>query len=109
MAFSIYLPSAVYPDGFSVGETIHSWTCKWKSVSSISNSSQQSLSDPANFARICAESRAGFVLLGLLIGLEVIMCAAAAAGYMLEMSVARQRKASNANADLGGFVMEPKH
>lgn len=63
---------------------------------------------PANFSRICAESRAGFVLLGLLIGLEVVMCAAAAAGYMLEMTVSRQRKRSNANPELGEFVMETK-
>lgn len=48
------------------------------------------------------------MLLGLLIGLEVVMCAAAAAGYMLEMTVSRQRKASNGNAEMGEFVMETK-
>jgi hypothetical protein len=37
------------------------------------------------------------------------MCAAAAAGYMLEMTVSKQRKASsNGNAELGEFVMETK-
>ncbi|KUL90360.1 hypothetical protein ZTR_02056 [Talaromyces verruculosus] len=107
VAFSIYLPSATYPDGFTVSETIHSWTCKWRSVGSLSNSNDD-VTAPANFSRICAESRAGFVLLGLLIGLEVVMCAAAAAGYMLEMTVSRQRKASNGNAETGEFVMETK-
>ncbi|KAE8555133.1 hypothetical protein EYB25_003681 [Talaromyces marneffei] len=106
VAFSIYLPSASYPDGFTVSETIHSWTCKWKSAGSLS--SNDSITAPANFSRICSESRAGFVLLGLLIGLEVVMCAAAAAGYVLEMTVSKQRKASNGNAESGDFVMETK-
>lgn len=106
VAFSIYLPSATYPDGFTVSETIHSWTCKWRSVGSLS--SADDVTAPANFSRICAESRAGFVLLGLLIGLEIVMCAAAAAGYMLEMTVSRQRKRSNGNAEMGEFVMETK-
>lgn len=103
VAFAIYLPSATYPDGFTVSETIHSWTCKWRSVGS-----DDSVTAPANFARICAESRAGFVMLGLLIGLEVIMCAAGAAGYMLEMTVSKQRKTSVGNAEMGEFVMETK-
>ncbi|EED22315.1 conserved hypothetical protein [Talaromyces stipitatus ATCC 10500] len=105
VAFSIYLPSATYPEGFTVSETIHSWTCKWKSIDSISGGNNQTLSAPANFSRVCAESRAGFVLSGLLIGLEIFMCAAAAAGYMLDMNVSRQRKSSNADEF---HVMEPK-
>lgn len=48
------------------------------------------------------------MLLGLLIGLEVVMCTAAAAGYMLEMTVTRQRKRSNGNVETGEFVMETK-
>lgn len=36
------------------------------------------------------------------------MCAAAAAGYVLEMTVSKQRKASNGNAESGDFVMETK-
>lgn len=94
IAFSVYLPSATYPTGFTSGETIHSWTCKWQSLQGINATTVdgQALTAPAGFSRDCVETRAGFILLGLLIGLEVLMGAAAAAGWLLEQSVTRQRK-----------------
>jgi hypothetical protein len=108
VAFSIYLPSAKYPDGFTVGETIHSWTCKWDSLNGVNgtNADGKSLTAPHDFSRICIDSRAGFVLMGLLVGLEVLMGAAGAAGFLLDLTVSRQRKLSN--ADMGEFVMERK-
>jgi hypothetical protein len=92
--FSIYLPSATYPAGFTSNETIHSWSCKWQSLQGVNVTTLdgQPLTAPADFARNCAETRAGFILLGLLIGLEVIMGAAAAAGWWLEKSVSNHRK-----------------
>ncbi|KAL1967451.1 hypothetical protein VTN77DRAFT_3236 [Rasamsonia byssochlamydoides] len=95
VVFSIYLPSATYPNGFTSNETIHSWTCKWQSLQGVNATTAdgQPLTAPADFSRNCVESRAGFILLGLLIGLEVIMGAAAAAGWWLEQSVTKQRKA----------------
>jgi hypothetical protein len=94
VAFSIYLPSANPPVGFTVTETIHSWTCKWQSMqgANVTAADGQQLTAPSDFSRSCMETRAGFILLGLLIGLEVIMCFAAAVGYWLEQSVYKQRK-----------------
>lgn len=51
-----------------------------------------SLHPPARFARDCAASRAGFVLLALLIGLEVVMGVAAAAGYWFEWTMTKRRR-----------------
>ncbi|OKL56034.1 hypothetical protein UA08_08713 [Talaromyces atroroseus] len=109
VAFSIYLPSAKYPDGYTVGETIHSWTCKWDSLNGVNgtNANGKPLTAPSHFSRICTDSEAGFVLMGLLVGLEVLMGAAGAAGFLLDLTVSRQRKLSNAEA--GEFVMETKH
>jgi hypothetical protein len=94
VTFSIYLPSANPPVGFATSETIHSWTCKWQSMQGVNVTSAdgQRLTAPSDFSRSCMETRAGFILLGLLIGLEVIMCFAATAGYWLEQSVWKQRK-----------------
>ncbi|KAH8699143.1 hypothetical protein BGW36DRAFT_449306 [Talaromyces proteolyticus] len=83
-------------------------TIGWQSLGSVNGttSSGQSLTAPTDFSRMCVESRAGFVLLGLLIGLEIIMGFAAVAGYWLERAVVRQRKMYNLEANQ--FVMEPK-
>ncbi|KAJ5450747.1 uncharacterized protein N7458_007196 [Penicillium daleae] len=82
--FVIYRPSASYPSGFSQGETLHSWTCKWKS-------SNGSTSTPIHFTRDCHETRAGFALLCVLLGLEILMGLAAAAGTLSQRDVSRRR------------------
>jgi hypothetical protein len=92
--FAVYLPSATYPSGFTQNETIHSWTCKWRTLQVNNGTDQdgQPLYAPAGFSRDCVETRVGFVLLGLLIGIEVIMGAASAAGWFLEYTVSKQRR-----------------
>lgn len=106
--FSIYLPSAIYPSGFTSNETIHSWSCKWASMQGVNATTAdgQPLTAPADFSRNCMETRAGFILLGLLIGLEIIMGAAAAAGWWLEKSVSKQRKFGE--AELGQIEITVK-
>ncbi|KAL5342439.1 hypothetical protein BJX70DRAFT_321846 [Aspergillus crustosus] len=96
LVFAIYLPGSSYPDNFTSAETLHSWTCKWKAMHDLpmgfSNVSSESISPvPADFARDCAATYAAFILLGFLIGLEVLMGVAAGAGTWLELSVAKQR------------------
>jgi hypothetical protein len=46
---------------------------------------------PSQFARDCSATYAAFILLGFLIGLEIIMGVAAGVGTWLELSVAKQR------------------
>ncbi|KAJ9287419.1 hypothetical protein DTO021C3_5110 [Paecilomyces variotii] len=93
VVFAIYMPPSRYPNGFTNYETIHSWTCRWKSLKGMNvTDNGQSLSAPASFSRDCMETRAGLILLGLLISLEVIMGAAAAAGWFLERSVDRKQR-----------------
>lgn len=87
--FTIYLPSSTYPSGFNENETLHSWTCKWKSIRNPSSSDAQA---PIHFERDCTETQAAFVLLGILIGLEIIMGFVAAAGLWLERSLIRHRR-----------------
>ncbi|PYH49398.1 uncharacterized protein BP01DRAFT_76374 [Aspergillus saccharolyticus JOP 1030-1] len=83
--FVIYRPGAnAGGDEFHDTETLHSWTCKWKATSSSNTA-------PAHFARDCTVTHVSFVLLGLLLGLEVVMGLVATAGMWLERSVARQR------------------
>ncbi|KAL4880920.1 hypothetical protein BJY04DRAFT_190375 [Aspergillus karnatakaensis] len=96
LVFAIYLPGSSYPNTFTSVETLHSWTCKWKASHDLplgfSDFSNETLSPaPANFARDCSATYAAFVLLGFLIGLQVLLGGAAAAGTWLELSVARQR------------------
>ncbi|KAJ5625214.1 hypothetical protein N7510_001523 [Penicillium lagena] len=82
--FTLYPPSSTYPVGFSENETLHSWTCKW-------GSSHNDIATPIHFARDCAEMRTGFVLLGVLVGLEFIMGLVATVGSWMQRGVARQR------------------
>ncbi|KAL4934548.1 uncharacterized protein BDV17DRAFT_9674 [Aspergillus undulatus] len=95
LVFSIYLPGSSYPTGFGNVETLHSWTCKWKASHDLPlgfSSLDEIVSPaPANFARDCAATHAGFILLGFLIALEIILMIAAGAGTWLELSVAKQR------------------
>ena len=95
LLFTIYLPSSTYPPGFTYNETLHSWTCKWKSVRDATADQQNtdtSIQAPAHFARYCSQTTAAFVLLGVLVGLEVLMGVAAAGGIWLERTVWRQRE-----------------
>ncbi|CEO59496.1 hypothetical protein PMG11_04171 [Penicillium brasilianum] len=84
IVFIIYRPSASYPSGFSEGETLHSWTCKWDSSSGTTSS-------PVHFARDCHETRAGFAMLCALLGFEILMGLAAAAGTWSQRDVSRRR------------------
>lgn len=58
---------------------------------SVTSSENASLHAPTHFERDCSETRAGFVLLALLIGLEVVGGAVGAFGVWLEQNVSRQR------------------
>ncbi|KAJ5746956.1 uncharacterized protein N7511_008652 [Penicillium nucicola] len=84
--FIKYLPSSSYPAGFSKNETLHSWTCKWKTGTSTT-------ATPANFDRDCTNTRAAFVLLCVLVGMEVFMGVIAALGIWFQKDVSRRRAA----------------
>ncbi|KAL4809311.1 hypothetical protein BDV18DRAFT_131756 [Aspergillus unguis] len=105
LVFNIYLPGSQYPKNFASVETLHSWTCKWKGSHELprgfSRSSETASPAPAHFARDCSATEAAFVLLGVLLGLEVLICGAAAVGTWLELSVERQR-----GQETGGWRLE---
>ncbi|KAJ5167484.1 uncharacterized protein N7482_006265 [Penicillium canariense] len=84
ITFTIYRPSASYPSGFTENETLRSWTCKW----TVSN---ETTSTPIDFSRDCHDTRAGFALLCVLLGLEILMGLAAAAGTWFQRDVSRLR------------------
>ncbi|KAJ5581541.1 hypothetical protein N7535_000161 [Penicillium sp. DV-2018c] len=84
--FIIYLPSSGYPPGFSKNETLPSWTCKWRVGTSGSKI-------PSHFSRDCVNTRAGFVMLCVLLGMEASMGLAAAAGTWVQRDVSRRRQA----------------
>ncbi|KAE8373826.1 hypothetical protein BDV26DRAFT_284778 [Aspergillus bertholletiae] len=92
-AFTIHLPGSHPPNGFSKVETLHSWTCKWKTEHGpLSSKVDDTVTPPpARFARDCALTRASFILTGLAIGLTIVMGVAAAVGVWFEKSVSRQR------------------
>ncbi|KAJ5490778.1 hypothetical protein N7539_002345 [Penicillium diatomitis] len=85
VTFSIYRPSASYPSGFTQGETLQSWTCKWKA----SNGAQ---SAPVDFSRDCHATQAGFALVCTLLALQILMGFAAIAGTLAQRDVARRRE-----------------
>ncbi|KAL3486815.1 hypothetical protein BJX62DRAFT_15276 [Aspergillus germanicus] len=95
LIFAIYLPGSSYPNDFDGVETLHSWTCKWKRSHDLPvgfSNNDETVSDvPSQFARDCSATYAAFILLGFLIGLEIIMGVAAGVGTWLELSVAKQR------------------
>ncbi|CAI7599998.1 unnamed protein product [Penicillium glandicola] len=82
--FMIYLPSSDYPAGFSKNETLHSWTCKWKTGTSGTKT-------PRHFDRDCINTRAGFVLLCVLVGMEVLMGLVAALDMWFQRDISRRR------------------
>lgn len=82
--FIVYLPSSSYPAGFTKNETLHSWTCKWKTSGEIPS--------PIHFSRDCHSTRAGFALLCTLLGLEIFMGLTAAAGAWFQRDVGRRRE-----------------
>ncbi|KAJ5998001.1 hypothetical protein N7499_005603 [Penicillium canescens] len=84
--FIKYLPSSNYPAGFSKNETLHSWTCKWKTGTSTTKT-------PTHFDRDCLNTRAAFVLLCMLVGMEVLMGVIAAVGTWFQRDVSRCREA----------------
>ncbi|KAJ5312008.1 hypothetical protein PENANT_c022G04479 [Penicillium antarcticum] len=84
--FIKYLPSSNYPAGFSKNETLHSWTCKWKTGTSTTNT-------PTHFDRDCINTHAAFVLLCVLVGMEVLMGVVAALGTWFQRDVSRRRAA----------------
>ncbi|KAJ5205012.1 uncharacterized protein N7498_005891 [Penicillium cinerascens] len=85
LLFIIYLPSSTYPSGFSENETLHSWTCKWKTNTGNTPA-------PIHFTRDCQETRAGFALLCVLLGLEIAMGVGAALGSYFQRDVSRRRE-----------------
>jgi hypothetical protein len=83
--FAIYLPSSNYPAGFSTNETLHSWTCKWKTGTNDSRS-------PSLFHRDCINTGAGFILLCVVGGMEILMGIIAAVGIWFQRDVTRRRE-----------------
>lgn len=83
--FIIYRPSSNYPSGFSNNETLHSWTCKWKTGANGDTT-------PVHFSRDCTNTRAGFAMLCLSLGLEILMGIAAAVGSLSQRGVSRRRE-----------------
>ncbi|KAL4893659.1 hypothetical protein BDV59DRAFT_176897 [Aspergillus ambiguus] len=97
--FAIYRPGSNPPSGFSTDETLHSWTCKWRSIRAESNSDNTLPSAPAHFARDCAVAEAGFALVCALIGLYSILGVAAGVGIWLGRGVSRQREEEQLQLD----------
>ncbi|PYH75003.1 uncharacterized protein BO88DRAFT_329529 [Aspergillus vadensis CBS 113365] len=94
LVFVIYQPGAKHPSGFSEMETLHSWTCKWgvvrdgyDSVSSGSSGNGTVSATPVHFKRDCDATEAGFVLLCVLLGLEVVMGVVVGVGFWVERKV----------------------
>ncbi|CAG8426331.1 unnamed protein product [Penicillium salamii] len=83
--FMIYRPSSNHPAGFNTNETLHSWTCKWKAGTN-------GTAIPRHFDRDCMNTRAGFVLICILIGMEMLMGIFAAAGTWFQRDVSRRRE-----------------
>ncbi|OQE17636.1 hypothetical protein PENSTE_c020G08856 [Penicillium steckii] len=83
--FIIYRPSSSHPSGFTENETLHSWTCKWKN-------SSDGQTTPIDFLRDCRGTRAGFALLCVALGLEVLMAIAAGVGSLTQRGVSRRRQ-----------------
>lgn len=93
IVLAIHLPSSSALHGFARQETLHSWTCKWKSVRGTPsiNLDNTLATPPSHFARDCATTRAAFIMMGLLVGLEIIMGIAVGAGIWFERNVSKQR------------------
>ncbi|GKZ26116.1 hypothetical protein AbraIFM66951_006426 [Aspergillus brasiliensis] len=118
LIFVIYQPGAKHPSGFSEMETLHSWTCKWGVVrddeyssgsgngtvsASYSNSTGRDVTAPVHFKRDCEVTRAAFVLLCVLLGLEVVMGGVVALGVWVERKVGGLRgKMGLSLEDIGG-------
>lgn len=85
LLFIIYRPGSTYPSGFTENETLHSWTCKWKSA-------PNSTTAPINFSRDCHATRAGFALLCVVLALEVLLGVSVAVGSYYQRDVARRRE-----------------
>ncbi|KAJ5332952.1 hypothetical protein MYU51_005387 [Penicillium brevicompactum] len=85
LLFIIYRPASSHPAGFSKNETLQSWTCKWKAGA-------DGTTIPHGFDRDCMNTRAGFVLICVLIGMETFIGVLAAIGTWFQRDVARRRE-----------------
>lgn len=94
LVFAIHLPGSNPPSGFSRVETLHSWTCKWKTMHGQlrTDVDDTATPPPSHFARDCGLTGASFILTGLVVGLEILMGVAAGVGVWFERSVTRQRE-----------------
>lgn len=113
LIFVIYQPGAKHPSGFSEMETLHSWTCKWgvvrdgydsvsgnstisASTSGSYNATAGDVTAPVHFKRDCDVTSAGFALLCVLLGLEVVM------GVVVGLGVWVERKVGGLRGRIGG-------
>ncbi|KAE8146879.1 hypothetical protein BDV25DRAFT_161585 [Aspergillus avenaceus] len=96
VVFAIHLPGSHPPSGFSGVETLHSWTCKWKVKHGLLRHNLDEIvsSPPRHFGRDCAATKAAFVLMACVLGLEILMGAVAAIGAWLARSVEKKRAES---------------
>jgi hypothetical protein len=75
---------------------INSWTCQWFNPPvALGDIDGNLVNAPLGFGRVCTESRTGFALLGILIGVECVMGAATAAGWWLERKMAKVRETAD--------------
>ncbi|CAK37243.1 hypothetical protein CBS63078_4724 [Aspergillus niger] len=120
LVFVIYQPGAKHPSGFSEMETLHSWTCKWGvvrddytssgdgtvSASASYNATGGDVTVPVHFKRDCEVTRAGFALLCVLLGLEVVMGGVVAVGVWVKRKVGGVRGGSLEDIGRGGEMMK---
>lgn len=99
LILEIYKPSSSYPAGFTEGQSLKDWTCKWAfpgagvvAQRESGSGSGLTFAPPVHFERDCRLSKAGFGLLGALLGLEVLMAGVAVVGVWIAFVVRRERR-----------------
>ncbi|KAI9701176.1 MAG: hypothetical protein M1836_001845 [Candelina mexicana] len=77
-------------DGKRERDTLLSWTCQWSEVVK---------SAPADFGRICIESKFSLDMVVLLIIFDVLTLGLAAWGFSMELKMAKARRSANEKVD----------
>ncbi|KAI9721826.1 MAG: hypothetical protein M1812_002162 [Candelaria pacifica] len=77
-------------DGKRGRDTLLSWTCQWSDVVK---------SAPADFRRICIESKFSLDMMVLLVIFEVMTLGLAAWGFYMELKMAKARRRANEKVD----------
>ncbi|EDN05597.1 hypothetical protein I7I51_05963 [Histoplasma capsulatum] len=90
VAFTTVVTDPRVNNNDNVGETIHTWTCKWGYADGLDEEGRP-VDATDGFGRLCRDTHASFALMCVLIVLEAALGVASLLGWWMEFGMERKR------------------